>query len=73
MKRAAAVTTLALALIGAASASGASGPVFTIVGQTPAQPALPSAEVPNAEGSLLLPPGWTVSDAHVSRRSPSPS
>ena len=61
MKRAAAVTTLALALIGAASASGASGPVFTIVGQTPAQPVLPSAEVPNAEGSLLLPPGWTVS------------
>ena len=61
MKRAAAVTTLALALIGAASASGASGPVFTIVGQTPAQPSLPSAEVPNAEGSLLLPPGWTVS------------
>jgi murein DD-endopeptidase MepM/ murein hydrolase activator NlpD len=61
MKRAAAVTTLALALIGAASASGASAPVFTIVGQTPAQPALPSAEVPNAEGSLLLPPGWTVS------------
>ena len=61
MRRAAAVTTLALALIGAASASGASGPVFTIVGQTPAPPALPSAEVPNAEGSLLLPPGWTVS------------
>ena len=61
MKRAAAVITLALALVGAASASGASGPVFTIVGQTPAQPALPSAETPNAEGSLLLPPGWTVS------------
>ena len=61
MKRAAAVTTLALALIGAASASGASGQVFTIVGQTPAQPVLPSAEVPNAEGSLLLPPGWTTS------------
>ncbi|HEY7707523.1 MAG TPA: lytic murein transglycosylase [Gaiellaceae bacterium] len=67
MKRAAAILTLALALTGAASASGASGPVFTIVGETPAQPvlpvlpALPSAEVPNAEGSLLLPPGWTVS------------
>ena len=61
MKCAAAVTTLALALIGAASASGAPGPVFTIVGQTSAQPVLPSAEVPNAEGSLLLPPGWTVS------------
>jgi hypothetical protein len=32
MKRAAAILTLALALTGAASASGASGPVFTIVG-----------------------------------------
>jgi murein DD-endopeptidase MepM/ murein hydrolase activator NlpD len=61
MKHAAAILALALALVGAASASGASGPAFTIVGQTPAQPALPSAEVPNAEGSLLLPPGWTVS------------
>ena len=61
MRRAAATIALALALVGAASASGAAGPVFTIVGQTPAQPALPSAEVPNAEGSLLLPPGWTVS------------
>ena len=61
MRLAAAITTLALALVGAASASGASAPVFTIVGQTPPQPALPSAEVPNAEGSLLLPPGWTVS------------
>jgi murein DD-endopeptidase MepM/ murein hydrolase activator NlpD len=67
MRRAAAILTLALALAGAASASGASGPVFTVVGETPAQPVLtappllPSAEVPNAEGSLLLPPGWTVS------------
>jgi murein DD-endopeptidase MepM/ murein hydrolase activator NlpD len=61
VRLAAATITLALALVGAASASGASGPVFTIVGQTPSQPVLPSAEVPNAEGSLLLPPGWTVS------------
>ena len=61
MKRAAAILTLALALAAAASASGASGPVFTIVGETPAQPALPSAELPNADGSLLLPPGWTIS------------
>ena len=61
MRRAAAITALALALVGAASASGASGPVFAIMGGTPAQPVLPSAEVPNAEGSLLLPPGWTVS------------
>jgi murein DD-endopeptidase MepM/ murein hydrolase activator NlpD len=61
MRRAAATITLALALVGAASASGASGPVFTLVPDTQVQPALPSAEVPNAEGSLLLPPGWTVS------------
>jgi len=59
MRNAAATIILVLALVGAASASGASGPVFTIVpdGQT----ALPSADVPNGEGSLLLPPGWTVS------------
>lgn len=61
MRNAAAIVTLALALalVVAASASGASGPVFAIVpdGQT----ALPSADVPNGEGSLLLPPGWTVS------------
>jgi murein DD-endopeptidase MepM/ murein hydrolase activator NlpD len=61
VRRAAATIAFALALVGAASASGASRPVFTIVGQTSAQPALPSADVPNAEGSLLLPPGWTVS------------
>ena len=59
MRNAAAIVTLALALVVAASASGASGPVFTIVPD--AQPALPSAEVPNGEGSVLLPPGWTVS------------
>ena len=59
MRNAAAIVTLALALLGAASASGASGPVFTIVPDGPT--ALPTAEVPNAEGSLLLPPGWTVS------------
>ena len=58
MKNAAAVIILAFALVGAASASGASGPLFTIMGT---QPSLPSAEVPNAEGALLLPPGWTVS------------
>jgi murein DD-endopeptidase MepM/ murein hydrolase activator NlpD len=61
MLRAAAIIALALAFVGAASAAGASGPVFAIVGQTPAASQLPSAETPNAEGSLLLPPGWTVS------------
>jgi murein DD-endopeptidase MepM/ murein hydrolase activator NlpD len=59
MKQAAAIIALALTLIGAAGASGASGPVFTIVPD--AQQPLPSAEVPNAEGSILVPPGWTVS------------
>jgi murein DD-endopeptidase MepM/ murein hydrolase activator NlpD len=61
MRQSAAIIAIALALAGAASASGASGPVFTLVPETSVQPVLPSAEVPNAEGSLLLPPGWTVS------------
>jgi murein DD-endopeptidase MepM/ murein hydrolase activator NlpD len=53
----AAAAMSALALIGATSASGAPGPVFSVVGATPA---LPSAEVPNASGSLALPPDWTA-------------
>jgi hypothetical protein len=62
MRHSAAIIAIALALAGAAGASGASGPVFTVVPEASAQQApLPSAEVPNAEGSLLLPPGWTVS------------
>ena len=52
MTRAAAVVA-ALALIGAAGASGASNPVLTVVGATPA---LPSAEIPNAPGSVAMPP-----------------
>jgi murein DD-endopeptidase MepM/ murein hydrolase activator NlpD len=52
MTRAAAVAA-ALALIGATGASGASDPVFTAVSGTPA---LPSAEVPNAPGSVAMPP-----------------
>src|ERR671922_1438902 len=59
MRRTAATIAIAVALLGAAGASGASGPVFAVVSDT--QPALPSAEVPNADGSLLLPPGWTAS------------
>src|SRR5919109_2023877 len=59
MRRTAATIAIAVALLGAAGASGASGPVFAVVSGT--QPALPSAEVPNADGSLLLPPGWTAS------------
>jgi murein DD-endopeptidase MepM/ murein hydrolase activator NlpD len=61
MRQSAAIIAIALALAGAASASGASGPVFTVVPEASVQPQLPSAEVPNPEGSLLLPPGWTVS------------
>jgi murein DD-endopeptidase MepM/ murein hydrolase activator NlpD len=61
MRHSAAIIAIALALAGAASASGASGPVFTVVPEASVQAPLPSAEVPNAEGSLLLPPGWTVS------------
>jgi murein DD-endopeptidase MepM/ murein hydrolase activator NlpD len=57
MIRLVAAAMSALALIGAASASGAPAPVFTVVGAAPA--ALPSAEVPNAPGSLALPPNWT--------------
>jgi murein DD-endopeptidase MepM/ murein hydrolase activator NlpD len=56
MIKLAAAAMSALALIGAASASGAPAPVFSVVGATPA---LPSAEVPNTSGSLGLPPNWT--------------
>jgi murein DD-endopeptidase MepM/ murein hydrolase activator NlpD len=48
----------ALALIGAAGAS-AGTPVFTVV-DTTAAPALPSAEVPNAPGSIALPLAFTA-------------
>jgi murein DD-endopeptidase MepM/ murein hydrolase activator NlpD len=63
MRHSAAIIAIAFALAGAAGASGASGPVFTVVlpETSSVQAPLPSAEVPNAEGSLLLPPGWTVS------------
>jgi murein DD-endopeptidase MepM/ murein hydrolase activator NlpD len=61
MRQSAAIIAIAFALAGAASASGASRPVFTVVPEASVQAPLPSAEVPNAEGSLLLPPGWTVS------------
>jgi murein DD-endopeptidase MepM/ murein hydrolase activator NlpD len=57
MTRLVAAASAALALLGATSASGAPGPVFTVVGAAPT--ALPSAEVPNAPGSLTLPTGWT--------------
>jgi murein DD-endopeptidase MepM/ murein hydrolase activator NlpD len=57
MKRVAAAAA-ALALVGAASAS-AGTPVFTVVDST-STPALPSAEVPNAPGSIALPLAFTA-------------
>ena len=58
MMRLAAAAILALALVGAGSAAGASGAVFTVV--PAAAPALPSAEVPNAPGSIALPLAFTA-------------
>ncbi|HEV3480221.1 MAG TPA: lytic murein transglycosylase, partial [Gaiellaceae bacterium] len=48
----------ALALVGAASAS-AGTPVFTVV-ESSSTPSLPSAEVPNAPGSIALPLAFTA-------------
>jgi murein DD-endopeptidase MepM/ murein hydrolase activator NlpD len=63
MSRLAVIFAAALALTGAASASGASGPVFTILPSAPpattAPVALPSAEVPN-DSSLRVPPDLTA-------------
>ena len=58
MTRFAAAAVSALALIGSATASGASGPVFTVVSDAPVT--LPSAEVPNAPGSVGLPISFTA-------------
>jgi murein DD-endopeptidase MepM/ murein hydrolase activator NlpD len=58
MIRFTAAAILALALVGAGSAGGAPGPVFTVV--TGASPGLPSAEVPNAPGSIALPLAFTA-------------
>jgi murein DD-endopeptidase MepM/ murein hydrolase activator NlpD len=57
MTRLAAAAILALALISAGSAT-ASGAVFSVVPDVP--PALPSAEVPNAPGSVALPLAFTA-------------
>jgi len=54
----AAAAAAAIALIGTATASGASGPVFELVPAAPT--ALPSAEVPNAPGSVGLPISFTA-------------
>ena len=58
MTRATAALAAALALIGAATASGASTPVFAVVPDAPT--ALPTAEVPNAPGSVALPFNFTT-------------
>jgi murein DD-endopeptidase MepM/ murein hydrolase activator NlpD len=58
MIRRAAVAVSALALMGSGSAAGATGSVFTVVPEAP--PALPSAEVPNAPGSIALPLSFTA-------------
>jgi murein DD-endopeptidase MepM/ murein hydrolase activator NlpD len=58
MTRFATAAALVTALIGAGGASGAAGPVFTLLPNTPA--ALPSAEVPNAPGSIALPLSFTA-------------
>src|SRR5215207_7429390 len=61
----AAAAVSAIALIGTATASGASGPVFALVPAAPT--ALPSAEVPNAPGSVGLPISFTA-PPRVTRR-----
>lgn len=59
MKRLAVAAALALLLCGAASAAGPGElGTFVVVGSSPS--GLPSADVPNAEGELSLPPDYTV-------------
>jgi len=52
------LVVLVVALGGAAAATGASGPVFTIVASAPAMAPLASAETPNASGGIVLPPAY---------------
>jgi murein DD-endopeptidase MepM/ murein hydrolase activator NlpD len=60
MKHAAALLAAAVFALTVAGSAGAQGPVFRVVSEAPAATTLPSAEVPNAPGSLLLPPAWLV-------------
>jgi murein DD-endopeptidase MepM/ murein hydrolase activator NlpD len=56
MKRACGLLAALLVLLASAAGSaGAAAPVFSVV---TAAPTLPSAEVPNAPGSVVLPPSW---------------
>ena len=52
------LVVLFVALAGAAAATGASGPVFTVVPATPAMAPLASAETPNSSGGIILPPAY---------------
>jgi murein DD-endopeptidase MepM/ murein hydrolase activator NlpD len=60
MKRAAVLLAAAVVTLAAAGSAGADTPVFRVVPETQPATTLPSAEVPNAPGSLLLPPAWLV-------------
>jgi murein DD-endopeptidase MepM/ murein hydrolase activator NlpD len=55
---------LALALALAATAGSARADTFAVVAAA-APPALPSAEVPNADGSIVLPPAFTTPSPHA--------
>jgi murein DD-endopeptidase MepM/ murein hydrolase activator NlpD len=57
MRRALLLAAALLTLMGTAGSAGAETRIFRIVPETTAT-ALPSAEVPNAPGSLALPPAW---------------
>jgi murein DD-endopeptidase MepM/ murein hydrolase activator NlpD len=60
MTRAAAVLAAAAVALAVAGSAGAQAPVFKVVPETVNAPVLPSAEVPNSPGSLMLPPEWLV-------------
>ena len=60
MKHAAALFAATVFALTVAGSAGAQGPLFRVVQAAPATTTLPSAEVPNTPGSLLLPPAWLV-------------
>ena len=60
MTRSAAVLAAAVVALAVVGSAGAQAPVFRVVSETQPAVALPSAEVPNSPGSLVLPPAWLV-------------
>jgi murein DD-endopeptidase MepM/ murein hydrolase activator NlpD len=60
MKRLTTLLAAALVTLAVAGSARADGPVFRVVSESPAMHVLPSAEVPNAPGSLTLPPSWLL-------------